>query len=120
VGGPADLQPGVAPVRRGVGVRALGTVKVTQSKVVTDAAPGYPGVLDELVPAAWHRVEQYEQQPDRSRPQPTQTPTTTMRGLRTDRTATVIIAGLAFMQNLRRGHFELGIDTQPLCASPRP
>jgi hypothetical protein len=33
-------------------------VKVTQSKVVTDAAPGYPGVLDELVPAAWHHVEQ--------------------------------------------------------------
>src|SRR4051812_41168108 len=33
-----------------------------------------------------------------------------MRGLRTDRTAQTIIAGHAFMQNLRRGHFELGID----------
>jgi transposase-like protein len=33
-----------------------------------------------------------------------------MRGLRTDRTATVIIAGLAFMQNIRRGHDELGND----------
>ena len=34
-----------------------------------------------------------------------------MRGLRTDRTAQVVIAGLAFVQNLRRGHYELGIET---------
>jgi transposase, IS6 family len=34
-----------------------------------------------------------------------------MRGLRTDRTATVIIAGLAFMQNLRRGHYELATES---------
>ena len=33
-----------------------------------------------------------------------------MRGLRTDRTAQVIIAGHAFMQNLRRGHYELAVD----------
>jgi hypothetical protein len=36
-----------------------------------------------------------------------------MRGLRTDETAQVIIAGQAFMQNLRRGHYELGIDAPP-------
>ena len=30
-----------------------------------------------------------------------------MRGLHTDRTAQVVITGLAFMQNLRRGHYEL-------------
>ena len=33
-----------------------------------------------------------------------------MRGLRTDQTAQTIIAGHAFMQNLRRGHYELGAD----------
>jgi hypothetical protein len=33
-----------------------------------------------------------------------------MRGLRTDRTAQVIIAGHAFMPSLRRGHFELAVD----------
>jgi IS6 family transposase len=33
-----------------------------------------------------------------------------MRGLRTDRTAQTIIAGHAFIQNLRRGHYELGTD----------
>ena len=36
-----------------------------------------------------------------------------MRGLRTDRTAQVVIAGLAFVQNLRRGHYEIGNDTNP-------
>ena len=36
-----------------------------------------------------------------------------MRSLQTDRPASVIIRGHAFMQNLRRGHYELGIDTRP-------
>jgi hypothetical protein len=43
-----------------------------------------------------------------------------MRGLRTDRTATVIIAGLAIVQNLRRGHYELAIHVPaPLRSRPR-
>ncbi|MGW3608247.1 DDE-type integrase/transposase/recombinase, partial [Micromonospora sp. NPDC005161] len=33
-----------------------------------------------------------------------------MRGLRTDPTAQVIITGHAFIQNLRRDHYELGLD----------
>jgi hypothetical protein len=36
-----------------------------------------------------------------------------MRGLRTDKTAQVIIAGHAFMQNLRRGHYQVGMDAPP-------
>ena len=35
-----------------------------------------------------------------------------MRGLRTDRTATVVIRGHAFIQNLRRGHYELGVESR--------
>ena len=35
-----------------------------------------------------------------------------MRGLHTDRTAQVVIAGHAFVQNLRRGHYELGVDAR--------
>jgi hypothetical protein len=34
-------------------------VKVTPTEVVTDAAAVYPAVLDELIPSAWHHVEQY-------------------------------------------------------------
>jgi IS6 family transposase len=36
-----------------------------------------------------------------------------MRGLQTDQTAQVVIAGHAFMQNLRRGHYEIGLDVPP-------
>ena len=34
-----------------------------------------------------------------------------MRGLKTDRSARVLISGHAFIQNLRRGHYEL--DDEP-------
>jgi transposase, IS6 family len=90
--------------------RALDTLKVTPVEVVTDAAAVYPRVLDELVPAAWHHVERWANnriEADHSRLKQRLRP---MRGLRTDRTATVIIIGLAFIQNLRRGHYELATD----------
>jgi hypothetical protein len=35
-----------------------------------------------------------------------------MRGLKTDRTARVIVGGHAFVQNLRRGHYELGAEAR--------
>ena len=93
--------------------RALLTLKVAPSEVVTDGAPVYPGVLDELLPAAWHHVERYANNPieaDHGQLKRRQRP---MRGLQTDRTAQVVIAGHAFLQNLRRGHYELGVDTRP-------
>jgi transposase-like protein len=91
--------------------RALTTLKVTPAEAITDKAPAYLRVLDELLPAAWHHVEQYENnriEADHSRLKHRLRP---MRGLRTDRNARVIIAGLAFMQNLRRGHYELATQT---------
>ncbi|MEH0820475.1 MULTISPECIES: IS6 family transposase [unclassified Micromonospora] len=39
--------------------RTLSALKVTPAEVVTDAAPVYPAVLDQLIPSAWHHVEQY-------------------------------------------------------------
>jgi hypothetical protein len=36
-----------------------------------------------------------------------------MRGLKRDRTARVIVAGHAFIQNLRRGFYDLGTDVPP-------
>ena len=91
--------------------RVLATLTVTPCEVVTDAAPVYPRVLDELVPAAWHHVERWANnriEADHSRLKHRLRP---MHGLHTDRTAQIIIAGLAFLQNLRRGHYELGVDT---------
>jgi transposase-like protein len=37
--------------------RAIATTKVAPVEVVTDRAATYPVVLDELLPAAWHRTE---------------------------------------------------------------
>jgi IS6 family transposase len=51
-----------AAARRFFG-RAITTLKVKPSEVVTDAAAVYPAVLDELLPAAWHHVEQYANNP---------------------------------------------------------
>jgi transposase-like protein len=88
-------------------------LKVTPSEVVTDAAAVYPAVLEELVPSAWHHVEQYANNPIEADHSRLKHQLRSMRGLRTDKTAQVIIAGHAFMQNLRRGHYELAIDTPP-------
>jgi transposase-like protein len=93
--------------------RALQTLKVTPTEVVTDAAAIYPAVLDELVPSAWHHVERYANNPIEADHGQLKHRLRPMRGLRTDSTAQAIIAGHAFLQNLRRGHYELGLDVPP-------
>ena len=93
--------------------RALSTLKVKPSEVVTDAAAIYPSVLDELIPSAWHHVEQYANNPIEADHSQLKHRLRPMRGLRTDRTAQVIIAAHAFMQNVRRGHYELAVDAPP-------
>jgi hypothetical protein len=37
-----------------------------------------------------------------------------MRGLKTDGTASVFIRGHALVQNLRSGHYELGVEVAPV------
>ena len=93
--------------------RALRTLKVIPVEVVTDAAPVYPAVLDELVPAAWHHVEQYANNPIEADHGQLKRRLRLMRGLKTDHTAQVVIVGHAFLQNLRRGHYELAVHTTP-------
>jgi transposase-like protein len=85
--------------------------------VVTDAAAIYPAVLNELIPSAWHHVEQYVDNPIEADHSQLKHRLRPMRGLRTDKTARVIIAGHALMQNLRRGHYELAIDAHRQCGS---
>ncbi len=81
--------------------------------MVTDAAPVCPRVRDELLPAAWHHVEQYANNRIEADHGQLQRRLRPMRGLQTDRTAQVVMAGPAFVQNLRRGHYELGNDACP-------
>lgn len=64
--------------------QALRTTGVAPGVVTTDKAPVYPGVLKA-----------------RLRP---------VRGRKQDRSTRVIIAGHAFVQNVRRGHCELAVD----------
>jgi transposase-like protein len=90
--------------------RAIGTTKVTPVEVTTDKAPMYPAVLEELLPAAWHRTDRYANnrvECDHGRLKARLRP---MRGLKRDRTAMMIIAGHAFVQNVRRGHYELATE----------
>jgi transposase-like protein len=93
--------------------RALSTALVTPAEVITDKAAVYPGVLDELAAGAWHHTEQYANnrlEADHARLKSWLRP---MRGLKQLRCAQVITAGHAFVQNLRRGHYELGVDVNP-------
>jgi transposase-like protein len=93
--------------------RAPRALKVTPSQVVTNTAPIYPAVLDQLLPAAWHHVEQYASNPIEADHGQLKRRLRPMRGLQTDRTAQVVIAGHAFVQNLRRGHYDIALDTPP-------
>jgi IS6 family transposase len=82
-------------------------------EVTTDRYRVYPRVLDELLPAAFHDAEVHGNNPletDHGRLKARLRP---MRGLKRDRTARVIVAGHAFVQNLRRGFFDLGTDVRP-------
>jgi transposase-like protein len=88
--------------------QALSTLKVTPREVVTDAAPVHPSVLDELILSAWHHVEKYANNPIEADHSQLKHRLRPMRGLRTNKSAQVIIAGHAFMQNLRRLHGWLG------------
>jgi transposase-like protein len=83
------------------------------TEVVTDAAAIYPTVLDELIPQAWHHVERYANNPIEADHGRLKHRLRAMRGLRSDGSAQVIVAGLAFIRNLRRGHYELGHDAPP-------
>jgi transposase, IS6 family len=81
-------------------------------EVVTDRAAALANVIDELIPGSLHTTAKHANnriECDHGRLKARLRP---MRGLKTDRTATVIIAGHAFIQNLRRGHYELGVDAR--------
>ncbi len=84
------------------------------AEVVTDLAPALERVVEDLLPTAFLNTDKHANnrvECDHGRLKARLRP---MRGLKRDRTAQVIIAGHAFMQNLRRGHYELGVDALPM------
>lgn len=83
------------------------------AEVITDKAAVYPPVLEELVPGAWHHSERYANNPLEADHDRLKSRLRPMRGLKRLRSARVISAGHAFVQNIRRGHYELGVDGPP-------
>jgi transposase-like protein len=70
----------------------------------------YPRVLDELIPSALHIVEQYANNPieaDHGRLKARLRP---MRGLKRHRSGRILAAGHAFVQNLRRGRYDIATE----------
>jgi transposase-like protein len=90
--------------------RAISTTKVIPSEVATDRAPTYPMVLEELVPAPWHRTDRYANNRMEADHGCLKARLRPMRGLKQDHSARVVLEGHALVQNLRRGHYELAID----------
>jgi transposase-like protein len=82
-------------------------------ELTTDKAGPYLRVLADLVPNALHVTERYANnrvEADHARLKARLRP---MRGLTRLRSVAVIAAGNAFVQNLRRGHYELANDVPP-------
>jgi len=81
-------------------------------EVTTDLAAPLLRVVDELLPEVLHDTSQYGNnriECDHGRLKARLRP---MRGLRTDWTASTVIRGHAFVQNLRRGHYELVVEAR--------
>ena len=81
-------------------------------ELVTDLDQALETVIEELIPDAFHNTQRYANnriECDHGRLKSRLRP---MRGLKTDRTASVVIRGHALIQNLRRGHYEIGADVR--------
>ncbi len=81
-------------------------------EVVTDRAPALRAAIERLMPAALHNTEQYANnrvECDHGRLKARLQP---MRGLKRDHTARVVMRGHTLVQNIRHGHYELGVDAR--------
>ena len=71
-------------------------------------------MIEDLIPAAFHYTGQYQNNRCEADQGRLKARLRLMHGLKTDETASIVIRGHAFVQNLRRGHYELGIEVAPL------
>jgi transposase-like protein len=73
-------------------------------------AGAYQVVLEEQLPAAWHRTDRYANNHIECDHGRLKSRLRAMRGLKQDRSAGVVTAGHGFVQNLRRVHHELAVE----------
>jgi transposase, IS6 family len=81
-------------------------------EVVTDRAPALRAAIEELTPFAFHNTEQYANNRVKCDHRRLKARLRPMRGLKRDHSARVIMRGHALMQNIRRGHYELGVEAR--------
>ena len=78
--------------------------------MTTDRAPVYPRALDQLIPTAVHDTEQDANNTIEANHGRLKARLRTMRDLNTFRSARVLATGHAFVQNIRRGHYQIATD----------
>ena len=84
------------------------------TEVSTDQAAAYPRIVEDMLPGALHVTDRYANnrvEADHGRLKARLRP---MRGIKKDRSLRIIATGHAFLQNLRRGHYELATDATTL------
>ena len=86
----------------------------TPMVVITDRAPAMSNVIGDLIPAAFHNTGHYEYNRCAADHVRLKSPLRLMHGLKTDRRATIVTGGHANIWNLRRGHYELGVEVAPV------
>jgi transposase-like protein len=67
-------------------------------------------MMEELLPGAWHRTDRYASHHIEADHGHLKARLGPMRGLKQDRSARVVLAGHALVQNVRRGHYELAVE----------
>jgi transposase, IS6 family len=82
------------------------------TEVVTDRAWTLLAVVDELMPAVFHDTALYANNRIEADHGRLKARLRLMRGLKRDHASRVIVRGHALMQNIRRGHYELGTDAR--------
>jgi transposase-like protein len=92
---------------------ALVTAVAAPLEVVTDQAACYLRVLEEVLPQTWHCIERYANNGIKANHAQLKRRLRPMRGPKTDVGVRSVIAGHVFIQNIRRGHYELAADTPP-------
>ena len=82
------------------------------AEVVTDRARRFARSIDELIPAAFHNTEQYANNRIEADHGRLKARLRRCAASNATHTARVIMRGHALMQNIRRGHYELGVEAR--------
>ena len=85
----------------------------TPSEVSTDRAPALARAISELLPLALHDTTRYANNRVEADHGRLKARHRSMSDLKRNSTASPVIRGHAFIQNLRQGHYELGVEALP-------